>query len=486
MPSKHRSSIIKDQDVAGPVLVVGSDLEVADFTSLVDALANLPPGGGTIKLLEGTFSFSSTIVMPAKPVRIEGQGSHATVLAVSGAIALFTLSGGSFRYEFAGFRVTGTGVAGQRIWDITAGVFERILLERITSSSVEKIVTMGGTITPEVWINDCDFFVPTTAASRYFDRPGVATGGEFHCSQSRFRAGITGGGTTGAYTIFSNSCLWDIDNGMSPLAVFAVDSVFREGTITVGAAGQSILEGCRFTGEATRWIDLASGSSRSIISACLFEDPVVGTDMIRIASVENVIVGCILNGAGAAARGIDVLAGGTDLVVAGCRFGTFTGEGLRTASTGAVVTGNHNLEVLETGAANLNSYSNNTGFTPSTIIGADSRVEGSLKKGVTGGATTGAFVDQFTHTNPKGVVGVGTIKNTGGVNALEVRETAIDAFGVTDSLTSTVAAGASAVLDSTVSISTARPPYTSYTVAVRHPVAATTFDLQFTDQGARA
>lgn len=128
-------------------------------------------------------------------------------------------------------------------------------------------------------------------------------------------------------------------------------------------------------------------------------------------------------------------------------------------------------------------YQGNEGFAGSIIIGEDSTVEGVRRKALTAVATTGGFVTQFEHFNRKGVVGIGTIKNTG-ANSLEVRETVTDAFGVTDSSTTTVFAGGDYMLDPQTNFGTARPPHISYKVEVRHPGAATTFSLRHATEGA--
>lgn len=97
------------------------------------------------------------------------------------------------------------------------------------------------------------------------------------------------------------------------------------------------------------------------------------------------------------------------------------------------------------------------------------------------GTTTDSFVTVFTKTYATGLIGVGTIKNTGGSNSLSVKETITDAFGVTDSVTSVVTFGSYRTIDATSVIGAARLPYTSYTVDVKSatPGSATTYSLKF-------
>lgn len=82
----QRSSIIKNQDVAAATFVVGSDLEVADFTTIQAALDALPAEGGSIYILEGTYTISTTITLPNKTVRFQGAAgsiaSSASIISI--------------------------------------------------------------------------------------------------------------------------------------------------------------------------------------------------------------------------------------------------------------------------------------------------------------------------------------------------------------------------------------------------------------------
>jgi len=120
-----------------------------------------------------------------------------------------------------------------------------------------------------------------------------------------------------------------------------------------------------------------------------------------------------------------------------------------------------------------------------TVIGFSGGID-AASFSVAAQATTAAFVEVLKAQNDRGLTGVGTIKNTGGVNALNVRETVTDKFGTTATVTTLVAAGVFKRLDlaPAVDIGAARVPYISYTVEVNHPVAVTTFDLQLVAQGA--
>lgn len=378
MPQKSRSSIIKNVDVAAATFVVGSDLEVADFTNIQTAVDNLPATGGSIAILDGTFALPGALAFSAKPVRLVGAGRGATIVDL-GANAI----SGTERVELIGIEFV--GIAGSSI--------------SLGSGSLSA------------FIEDCSFSgIPTLTLS-----------------------------------------------GVSSKILACSFSV----TEVIGPAQQLTVVACMFSGGGKLTL---TGAKPKVVS-CDFDGSLVATFGISIGAA-------------------------VDATVIGCRFNNQTSGGISVAGTNSAVTGCRFLEpggtppILESGAANSNRYANNVGFNGSTIIGPDSVVNGAKKKGVAAGATTGAFVSQFTHTNPKGVLGTGTVKNTGGVNALEVREEVTDAFGTVTTLTTTVAFGDSYLLDPAVNLGTGRPPYTSYGVSVRHPAAATNFNLQFTSQGA--
>lgn len=96
-----------------------------------------------------------------------------------------------------------------------------------------------------------------------------------------------------------------------------------------------------------------------------------------------------------------------------------------------------------------------------------------------GDSTTDANVELALLTGDDGLFFVGAVKNVGVANALIVREEVTDAFGVTVTLETTVAASGSRVLSCDAAISTGRPPYTSYRVLVRSALAGTPTGYEF-------
>lgn len=100
-------------------------------------------------------------------------------------------------------------------------------------------------------------------------------------------------------------------------------------------------------------------------------------------------------------------------------------------------------------------------------------------------ATTDVFVPVFTHSNSRGLIGSGTIKNTG-AQAIDVRETVTDRFGASDSSLVSVVAGDSLLLSTTQNLGAARPPYASYRVEVKSalPGMPGTYKLFFVSSNA--
>lgn len=146
--------------------------------------------------------------------------------------------------------------------------------------------------------------------------------------------------------------------------------------------------------------------------------------------------------------------------------------------------------VREVAPADRNVYNDNLGLNGNPVplvggAGVNSIFVGvrNTFNGISQFRATAATVDAFTVVNVQratsGVVGIATIKNTG-ANGMNVRETGVDQFGVTSTVTTLVAAGGDLLLDPTVNIGTARPPYSSYTIEVQSSVAGlpTTYVLR--------
>ena len=64
----------------------------ADNVEIASALAALPDAGGTVTLSEGAFNLTAALTLPAKPVRLIGQGQFANLSASIATVLNFALS----------------------------------------------------------------------------------------------------------------------------------------------------------------------------------------------------------------------------------------------------------------------------------------------------------------------------------------------------------------------------------------------------------
>jgi hypothetical protein len=283
-------------------------------------------------------------------------------------------------------------------------------------------------------------------------------------------------------------CSWTAATGGALLDIFGADSRINNPFL-----GSGIARNLRINSSASNTQVLAGGSDSAdlALSIAAADCECIGLRIVINNAAEGILVtgarfkatSCHISksGGGSSTIAFNLGAGATDAKIVDCTSSGLT-HLVSTASTGGTFTANGGGAFTETGAADSNNISQHTGGL--TIIGADSIVNGVKRKGVSS-ATVDAYVEQFTHTNPKGVIGIGTIKNTDVANSLTVKETVTDAFAVTDSLETVVAFGNHFQLDPTADISTARPPYVSYKVEVKSTAAGfpANFDLQHASLG---
>jgi hypothetical protein len=103
------------------------------------------------------------------------------------------------------------------------------------------------------------------------------------------------------------------------------------------------------------------------------------------------------------------------------------------------------------------------------------------------GSTVDANVTVFDAVQANGIVGIGTLKNTGGTNGLIVRESVTDKFGNSISQEHTLPEGWDYPLDPGANFGTpgsqVYPPFTEYKVEVRSAVSgdSTTYELHYID-----
>lgn len=347
MPRKGRSSIIKNQDVAAATFVVGDDLEVADFRTIQEAIDNLPSVGGSIALLQGTFSLSAAIVLPDAPVFIFGSGRDAVDISIgSNAINMFETAFDQ-PYRLEGFTALAGGLVGQNFFRQTASPSSLISLYLknlkfgiAAGNSFEKPLSMvsGAAAPGGVVIEDVTMVLRVGAGSL------LADGATLIHARNVFQSGSGGTGTT--VELEAIDCELDVTNTLNN--------------------SNATMTGCRFRGTGK----VKDGGDKLALLGCAFSD----ASFLQLENSDHRVEGCVWDGAGIT-RCIDIIPGGSQGTISGCVFGGFSSEAIRTVQTSWMIEGNVNCHVLESGAADNNHYSNNEGFDGSTIIGPDSVVD---------------------------------------------------------------------------------------------------------------
>lgn len=505
------------QGVTGAAGVIANDIFASDRvvdpagagtdTTLAAALAALPATGGTIYIKAGTYAIAATMTLPLKNVTIIGAGASGIPFATPaatvfdlGANAIFlfdTAAGGGgtvfASYVFKGFKVIGTSVVGQGFLNMPVGVLgSHSLCESLHVLDVASIVQTAGQDSTVVF-RDC-VLSPTTATASFWrgsssggdltwenvqgdvplaGTPSAITGGpEWNVSYSY----VGGGGTPSSYVV--QNINW---------VVFFLGRNTEKSDVTINGAISTIAS-CQFIGVTLHVNTQLFFCTNSWFSQSAGVAPTPQIEINGSIGTANAnIHGCTFDANGASTRGIDCV-DVQKVAISGCQFDGHSSEGIRITGTSTVsVSGCKFVETVpvnETASTVEGEYSGNTGFDGSVIVGVNSVVEDARLSSVTG-ATVDGFVTLFIHENPKGLMGIGTAKNTGGVNSMDIRETVTDVFGTTSSVTTPVAAGGTLMLDEQVNIGTAVPSYVSYEVAVRSTVAGnpTTFDVRHTSHG---
>ena len=342
---------------------------VADAITITAGLLLLPAAGGSICVVSGTYDVGSgetfPLTMPDKPVKFFGSGRGNTIIDIESAV-----NGQAFsfvfdrEYDFSDFTIKGDESASQRAFandDIGGTHHNTLTVSRVdTGFLAGRTGASGGiaiTFTPffgweNVVVSDCQFQMGTDASRRFIV-----------------------GGSSGKFTVNSVRAMGTID--APGTEVNATDCRFENMTAAQGLdVNASKFEDCFFSAlPASDIIPLTGAGSKEFIG-CTFNMP-----FNPAVAGPTILSGCRFTAtAGPPARHLDVDVLATGIVVDGCIFdtGTVTAEAVRTASTGGVYTGNTGLEVTETGAADKNLYTSNTGFTASTTIGPFSKVDGTF------------------------------------------------------------------------------------------------------------
>jgi hypothetical protein len=477
----------------------GTDLTIAA------AIAALGAGGGDIYIKDGTYVQLATLVLPNKNIRIRGAGDATLIVSPSG-LPLFSVAGGATaRYEFEAFRVSGDNSIGNALISLSSAV--DVSFNAVNTSAVRDIVVTS--TTPDVSFSFCSFAM--TAGNNWSFWRGSSTGGlltwdyvDVTVGATQSTTGITGNPewtVTASYVGGGGPATSTCNVGRTTIQGLRADKLH----IIMGSAGNRIVNLMQIDG------NLQVSNAQTAIANSIFTTPTLSGTEVSIDGtggaggvVSVTISGCVFDGAGATGTNsaIDILAvQGVEIV--GCAFsgngtGAATDANIHVGATGGTNQltvvgckfsgGNPHQPVREfTGGAVITGrYDDNLGFNGSTIVSLLSTVNDE-KLDSASATSTAAFVDAVPAiANDRGMLGVGTVKNTGGVNGITVRQIVTDAFGNSVTFDQNVAAGATLALDLTAAISTLFPPYVSYQVQVKDQVngSHSTYEVRFSSAGA--
>jgi hypothetical protein len=207
------------------------------------------------------------------------------------------------------------------------------------------------------------------ATSSFFRNTG--TGGElmWHYVEATLGAGTSEGILSGAFPAPD----WHVTDsyvGGPTTSIFDVNVIkwnnFRLDAADITAAGTTCqVEQCELIGVS---LDFEAGIVN--IGDTQFIGVPTPAYTIRFGGAKNLVSGCDFSGSNT--RAIDILAAATGTVIDGNSFTSQSTEEVRTASTDTVATGNANMRVTETGAANANRFADivagSTIIGPTTIV----------------------------------------------------------------------------------------------------------------------
>ena len=488
--SAHAANVVVDPGGTG------------DATTIAAGVALLPAAGGRVYVRTGTYAVSSTIALPDADTEIIGAGKDSVTITYTGASPLFT-TGGNNSYVIQGMTVNGDTTPPQNF--IESGTAE-VVVERVDITATNIIVDATGDL--EAMFTNCHISMPSNSSNQFWDNvasgpPGeltwncvdvvIATANtfswigspsettlspEFHVINSY----IGGGGPINTRITSSEyNIQW-----------FNVDSVDFE----VGGP-DSYISGLIAVDTS---ISVFLGAPRTMIVDSNFSltQDIGGNGTFSIVSINDAdcrIEGCQFNLADIGSSiCIDVDdVNGSRCVIVGNVMRQFGFHGVRAGGSECVIRGNvFDVPVGATSAisdvdSDGSDYGGNTGISGLADLNISTAAtnlayNGVRRKRVAGGTTTGSPVSQAIYENETGVIGTGTIKNTGG-DSMVVRETVSDLFLDSVSVDTVVVAGDELQLDPHVkkdggTAGTASPPFESYEVLVFHTGTATTFDLE--------
>jgi hypothetical protein len=461
--SPRTRSAIENTDVAAATFVVGKDLQVADFLSIPDAVVNLPTEGGKIVCLEGTFVNDGTVELSDKPVEIEGCGVDATILSMPTFVGpMFkVLDGLSTVREYAirDLSVQGGSVAGQEFFAFDdASGFGDCLAENIKITEFETIVH---------WIKyDTSYSRQTTFWLSYSSALAIV-GDSILCktpnpagsyfaavamriSNSPIRGQFTGGtyygwdGDADADLYFFEGEILDLVAGASfnGLADMACNiRVIGDGDLTFYGNGWDIYD---FTSSNPDCLSIgrdgafsATGARVVFYSSFTFlQFSVILSLAIKCTGLATISVGFDADVTGITNPGIEIAPARVNeygsvvynstfksiltpptVFASGCI--KITNAQFTKVSTCTFVSSVTGDTVIDSGTSDKTVIDNCTGLENGTgpTLAASTKVDGALQAAATEEATTDAYATVFTHENPKGLLGIGTVKNIGAIAA---------------------------------------------------------------------
>lgn len=519
MSTRSRSrSAIENVDVAAATFVVGDDLQIADFATILQAILNLPTEGGKIFCLQGSHIVSSTITLPDANVTIELASGAEIDASALGANPLFKVPDGLTQkrvYRVSGAeKIFGGNVAGQSLVEQAdansrgtvyfTDIQEISDFRRIVYQSAGSAVFVQNDVV-RAFFTRCKIIPPVDGAvlAQTANPAGTyAYPAALYLEDTQFWSEIAPGqkGWTFDYDgdilcegyvsgTIKGACKCD---GLTTSGVvFALNGATADGTDSLEALGVTYDSGDEIGNAFLDNVILKFSATSFLIN-----DPGLSSraKIILNAVGLSVVSPRIFFSLADPDVRIDVLAGADSCEIRGGRLGNASTALIRTAAQKLRVngcslnaTGGANT-VLDSGAGDytlvVECEGDSTGAGLS--LAANSSVNGA-RLASKSAASTNAFVDAVaTIANPKGLQGVGWVKNTGGANGITVRETFTDAFGTSSTLDTNVAFGDTLPLSLGIAIGTGLPPYVSYQVQVKDQVNGnhSNYVVQFTSQGA--
>jgi hypothetical protein len=353
---------------------------VGDYTTIQEAIDNLPPEGGYILVREGDYTITTPIVLPNKPLKLVGCGNSGGNSPVGTTLTIGAGLGISVFYDnfdqdrtMADFCVQGDGTAGQVFYEGGPGTTFNSDGTSIANVDVLNVQVFAKSDPTNGYLGLITYNVLWTGPANDPNSWIGLGNGSFTAIQGFF-ADVNFGGSSGGFGRNGGATGWDVFSVRSTIAV--ANGAFLQATGGGLQATESTFLG---NDSVDALITLSSGSSDKI-TGCYFVACRLET---RFTSI---FTGCQF--VNSSQRMIDVVSG--NVVVSGCWFaGGGTPEAIRIAGgTGkCVITGNFGCKVVELNANCQNLYSNNSGFDGSTILGTLSMVNNENVQTTTGNPT---------------------------------------------------------------------------------------------------